>query len=194
MLEFVPVALVRGARKNILPECELIRIDKINEAFQRKERADVRYRLVIDMDGTSRGGQVHSLDISGLLELGDFAVAHRPTREEQRTCGGAIRGRRRRGAFCERGTGRCKQLRRGARHGLVRGVRADQERSTGAASPTDLESSTRPLNCPRLSPLVSNNLRKFGSGSQLGPLMTNGQGITHISLVTGWAGDLESAP
>jgi uncharacterized zinc-type alcohol dehydrogenase-like protein len=37
------------ARKNILPECETIRMDEINEAFERMERADVRYRFVIDM-------------------------------------------------------------------------------------------------------------------------------------------------
>jgi alcohol dehydrogenase (NADP+) len=37
------------ARKNILPECEMIRIDEINDAFKRMERADVRYRFVIDM-------------------------------------------------------------------------------------------------------------------------------------------------
>ncbi|MDB5912275.1 MAG: hypothetical protein JWP22_950 [Ramlibacter sp.] len=37
------------ARKNILPECELIGIQQINEAFERMERADVRYRFVIDM-------------------------------------------------------------------------------------------------------------------------------------------------
>jgi uncharacterized zinc-type alcohol dehydrogenase-like protein len=37
------------ARKNILPECETIRMDQINEAFERMERADVRYRFVIDM-------------------------------------------------------------------------------------------------------------------------------------------------
>jgi alcohol dehydrogenase (NADP+) len=37
------------ARKNILPECEMIRIDEINDAFIRMERADVRYRFVIDM-------------------------------------------------------------------------------------------------------------------------------------------------
>ncbi len=35
--------------KNILPECEMIRMDQINEAFERMERADVRYRFVIDM-------------------------------------------------------------------------------------------------------------------------------------------------
>jgi uncharacterized zinc-type alcohol dehydrogenase-like protein len=37
------------ARKNILPECEMIRMDQINDAFKRMERADVRYRFVIDM-------------------------------------------------------------------------------------------------------------------------------------------------
>jgi uncharacterized zinc-type alcohol dehydrogenase-like protein len=37
------------ARKNILPECEMIRMDQINEAFERMNRADVRYRFVIDM-------------------------------------------------------------------------------------------------------------------------------------------------
>lgn len=37
------------ARKNILPECEMIRMDEINDAFRRMERADVRYRFVIDM-------------------------------------------------------------------------------------------------------------------------------------------------
>jgi alcohol dehydrogenase (NADP+) len=36
-------------RKNILPECEMIRMDEINEAFDRMERSDVRYRFVIDM-------------------------------------------------------------------------------------------------------------------------------------------------
>jgi uncharacterized zinc-type alcohol dehydrogenase-like protein len=37
------------ARLNILPECEMIAMQDINEAFQRMERADVRYRFVIDM-------------------------------------------------------------------------------------------------------------------------------------------------
>jgi uncharacterized zinc-type alcohol dehydrogenase-like protein len=37
------------AKKNILPECEMIRMDQINEAYERMERADVRYRFVIDM-------------------------------------------------------------------------------------------------------------------------------------------------
>jgi len=37
------------ARKNILPECEMIAIGDIGEAFERLERGDVRYRFVIDM-------------------------------------------------------------------------------------------------------------------------------------------------
>ncbi|WP_158817500.1 NAD(P)-dependent alcohol dehydrogenase [Methylocapsa sp. S129] len=37
------------AKKNVLPDCEMIRVDQINEAFERMERADVRYRFVIDM-------------------------------------------------------------------------------------------------------------------------------------------------
>ncbi len=37
------------ARKNILPDVEMIRMDEINRAFERLERADVRYRFVIDM-------------------------------------------------------------------------------------------------------------------------------------------------
>ncbi|MBF7729117.1 NAD(P)-dependent alcohol dehydrogenase [Pseudomonas sp. N040] len=37
------------ARKNILPDCEMIGMEQINEAFERLERADVRYRFVIDM-------------------------------------------------------------------------------------------------------------------------------------------------
>jgi uncharacterized zinc-type alcohol dehydrogenase-like protein len=37
------------AKKNILPECEMIQMDQINHAFERMERADVRYRFVIDM-------------------------------------------------------------------------------------------------------------------------------------------------
>ena len=37
------------AEKNILPDCEMIRMDQINEAYERMERADVRYRFVIDM-------------------------------------------------------------------------------------------------------------------------------------------------
>ncbi|MFC7332752.1 NAD(P)-dependent alcohol dehydrogenase [Rhodocista pekingensis] len=36
-------------RKNILPDCEMIRMDEIGAAFERMERADVRYRFVIDM-------------------------------------------------------------------------------------------------------------------------------------------------
>jgi len=37
------------AEKNVLPDCEMIRMDQINEAFERMERSDVRYRFVIDM-------------------------------------------------------------------------------------------------------------------------------------------------
>jgi uncharacterized zinc-type alcohol dehydrogenase-like protein len=36
-------------RMNILPECEIIRMDEINHAFERMEKSDVRYRFVIDM-------------------------------------------------------------------------------------------------------------------------------------------------
>jgi alcohol dehydrogenase (NADP+) len=41
------------ARKNILPETETIRMDEINEAFERMEQSDVRYRFVIDMASLS---------------------------------------------------------------------------------------------------------------------------------------------
>ena len=37
------------AEKTILPDCEMVHMEKINEAFIRLERADVRYRFVIDM-------------------------------------------------------------------------------------------------------------------------------------------------
>lgn len=37
------------ARENILPDCEMIRMDQINEAYTRMEQSDVRYRFVIDM-------------------------------------------------------------------------------------------------------------------------------------------------
>ena len=40
---------LEGGRKNILPDCETIRMEQINEAFERMERSDVRYRFVIDM-------------------------------------------------------------------------------------------------------------------------------------------------
>ncbi len=39
--------------KNVLPECEMINIDEINTAYERMERADVRYRFVIDMASLS---------------------------------------------------------------------------------------------------------------------------------------------
>jgi len=44
------------AAKNILPDCEMIRMDQINEAFERMEKADVRYRFVIDMASLSPAG------------------------------------------------------------------------------------------------------------------------------------------
>jgi uncharacterized zinc-type alcohol dehydrogenase-like protein len=37
------------ADKGLSPECELIEIRDINDAFDRMERSDVRYRFVIDM-------------------------------------------------------------------------------------------------------------------------------------------------
>ncbi len=37
------------AEKSILPDCEMIRMDEIGEAFERMEKSDVRYRFVIDM-------------------------------------------------------------------------------------------------------------------------------------------------
>lgn len=37
------------AEKNVLPDVEMIRIQDINEAYERMERSDVRYRFVIDM-------------------------------------------------------------------------------------------------------------------------------------------------
>jgi len=40
---------VSCADKGLLPECELIEIRDINDAFDRMERSDVRYRFVIDM-------------------------------------------------------------------------------------------------------------------------------------------------
>ncbi len=38
-----------AAEKNILPDVEMINIQDINHAFERMEKADVRYRFVIDM-------------------------------------------------------------------------------------------------------------------------------------------------
>lgn len=37
------------ARKNILPECKIIRPDEINDAFATLEKADIPYRFVMDM-------------------------------------------------------------------------------------------------------------------------------------------------
>ncbi|WP_417536820.1 hypothetical protein [Methylophaga sp.] len=36
-------------KTGILPECEMIAIAEINEAFERMERGEVHYRFVIDM-------------------------------------------------------------------------------------------------------------------------------------------------
>ncbi len=36
-------------RMNILPECEMIRMEEINHAFKRMEKSDVHYFFVIDM-------------------------------------------------------------------------------------------------------------------------------------------------
>jgi len=43
------------AKKQVLPDCEMIAIDTINEAFERMERGDVRYRFVIDMSSLAAG-------------------------------------------------------------------------------------------------------------------------------------------
>jgi uncharacterized zinc-type alcohol dehydrogenase-like protein len=45
-----------AAEKNILPEVEMIRVQDINHAFERLERADVRYRFVIDMASLEPAG------------------------------------------------------------------------------------------------------------------------------------------
>ena len=37
------------AKKNVLPDCEMISIDQVNEAYKRLEKSDVKYRFVIDM-------------------------------------------------------------------------------------------------------------------------------------------------
>jgi alcohol dehydrogenase (NADP+) len=41
------------AEKNILPDCEVIKIPDVNAAYERLEKADVRYRFVIDMASLS---------------------------------------------------------------------------------------------------------------------------------------------
>ncbi|MCE9680381.1 NAD(P)-dependent alcohol dehydrogenase [Shewanella sp. AS1] len=40
-------------RFNILPEVEMIKMEQINEAFERLEKADVHYRFVIDMQASN---------------------------------------------------------------------------------------------------------------------------------------------
>ncbi len=37
------------AKRNVLPDCEMITIDQVNEAYKRLEKSDVKYRFVIDM-------------------------------------------------------------------------------------------------------------------------------------------------
>ena len=37
------------AERGIMPDCEMIPIQEINRAYERMERADVKYRFVIDM-------------------------------------------------------------------------------------------------------------------------------------------------
>jgi uncharacterized zinc-type alcohol dehydrogenase-like protein len=37
------------APDTVLPDCETIRMDEINEAYGRMEKSDVRYRFVIDL-------------------------------------------------------------------------------------------------------------------------------------------------
>ena len=37
------------AEKNILPDCEMIPMQQINQAYERMVRNDVKYRFVIDM-------------------------------------------------------------------------------------------------------------------------------------------------
>jgi uncharacterized zinc-type alcohol dehydrogenase-like protein len=41
------------AEKNILPDCEMIAMQDINHAFERMERAGVKYCFVIDMSTLS---------------------------------------------------------------------------------------------------------------------------------------------
>ncbi|MBA3835291.1 MAG: NAD(P)-dependent alcohol dehydrogenase [Sphingomonas sp.] len=41
------------AEHGVLPECEMIRMDEVNEAYERMEKGDVRYRFVIDMESLS---------------------------------------------------------------------------------------------------------------------------------------------
>lgn len=43
------------AQNGVLPDCEMIRMDQIGEAFERLEGADVRYRFVVDMSSLEAG-------------------------------------------------------------------------------------------------------------------------------------------
>ena len=38
------------AEHDIYPDCEMIRIEQVNEAYERLLKNDVRYRFVIEMD------------------------------------------------------------------------------------------------------------------------------------------------
>ncbi len=44
------------AEHGILPECEFIRMDEVNEAWERMQKGDVRYRFVIDMGSLQPAG------------------------------------------------------------------------------------------------------------------------------------------
>lgn len=48
------------AKKDVLPDVEMIRMDQINEAFERLKRSDVRYRFVIDMASLPNRKGVHT--------------------------------------------------------------------------------------------------------------------------------------
>jgi uncharacterized zinc-type alcohol dehydrogenase-like protein len=41
------------ATHDIYPDCEHIRIEQVNEAYERLLKNDVRYRFVIDMEQTA---------------------------------------------------------------------------------------------------------------------------------------------
>ncbi|VUD69309.1 NADP-dependent alcohol dehydrogenase C 1 [Thalassocella blandensis] len=45
------------AEKNVLPDCEMIRMDEINQAFDRMQTSDVRYRFVIDMASLDKAAE-----------------------------------------------------------------------------------------------------------------------------------------
>jgi uncharacterized zinc-type alcohol dehydrogenase-like protein len=45
------------AARGILPDCETIAIQQINDAYERMKRNDVKYRFVIDMHSLERERQ-----------------------------------------------------------------------------------------------------------------------------------------